>query len=55
MAVNYEVTDGPNKLDEGTLTEGGGLSTVDLLIRVACLAKNVNNNINIKTRRSKVY
>jgi hypothetical protein len=30
-------------LKQGTLTETGKLSTVDLLIRVACFVKKVNN------------
>jgi hypothetical protein len=29
-------------------TKGGGLSTVDLLIKVACFVKDVNNIFNIK-------
>jgi len=32
----------------GTLTEGGRLSTVDLLIRVAYFVKKVNTIFNIK-------
>ncbi len=34
--------------NQGILTEGGRLSTVDLLIKVACIIKNVNNIFNIK-------
>jgi hypothetical protein len=34
-------------MDQGILTEGE-LSTIDLIMKVACFAKNVNNVINIK-------
>jgi hypothetical protein len=34
-------------LCQGILTEGGRLSTVDLLIKVTCLIKMVNNISNI--------
>jgi hypothetical protein len=30
-------------LDQGTLTEGGRFSTVDLLMKVACFVPKVNN------------
>jgi len=33
-------------LGQGTLTEGGRLSTVDLLIMVACFVKNINKIFN---------
>jgi hypothetical protein len=33
---------------QGTLTEGGRLSTVDLLIKGAPFERTVNNNFNIK-------
>ncbi len=38
---------------QGILTEGGSLSTVDLLIKVACFVKNVNDIFNIKRNLSK--
>jgi hypothetical protein len=36
--------------DQGTLTEGGRLSTVDLLIVVTCFVKKENKVYNIKIR-----
>ncbi len=35
-------------LDQGILTEGGKLSTVDLLNKVACFVKHLNNIFIIK-------
>jgi hypothetical protein len=40
-------------LNQGILTEGKRLSTVDLLIKVACFEANVNNIFNIKRSLSK--
>jgi hypothetical protein len=35
--------------NQGTLTEGEGSVSVDLLIKVACFVKKVNNVYNIKS------
>jgi hypothetical protein len=43
----------PHPYPQGTLTEGR-LSTVDLLINVACFVMEVNNIFNIKSSRSKL-
>ncbi len=41
---------------QGTLTEGGRLSTVDLLIKVACFVIDVCNNVcNVKSNLSKLF
>jgi hypothetical protein len=38
-----------NNIGQGTLTEWGGVSSVDLLIGVACFVKKVNYVYNIKS------
>jgi hypothetical protein len=41
--------------NQGTLTEGeGGLSTVDLLVKVACFVKKVKDIFSTKLRCSKL-
>jgi hypothetical protein len=37
-------------LGQGLLTEGGRLSTVDLLIKIACFVEKKNNISNLKMR-----
>jgi hypothetical protein len=37
-------------IEQGILTDGGRLSTVDVLIKVACYVKKENNIFNIKMR-----
>jgi hypothetical protein len=43
-----------NRLQQGILTEGGRLSTVDLLIKIGCFVKRYINIFNIKRSWSKL-
>jgi len=38
-----------DRIEQGILTEGERLSTVDLLVKVACFVKEVNNSFYVKT------